>query len=156
MFGTVWCGPLKVYVSKWQLVCKFVIVERYFLLMFCFYHCLYTSSKFYLLFFALIWFYFEIAFLYEVLCIVTFHRRSPYSLVFGKKGRRKVEKCFHHGGGYGGNGPKTMSPRRPVFQGWLNYLTYSMLLTHWGKHIIPKGTLLLWTSILCCKSHKII
>ena len=42
---------LKVRVSKRQLVCKFDIVARKFLLMFCFYYCLYTLSKFYLLFF---------------------------------------------------------------------------------------------------------
>ena len=44
-------GPILGYDSKRQLVCKFDMVERNFLLMFCFYHCLYILPKFYLLVF---------------------------------------------------------------------------------------------------------
>ena len=43
--------PILGYVSKRQLVCKFYIVERSFLWIFCFYYCLYTLAKFYLSFF---------------------------------------------------------------------------------------------------------
>ena len=50
------------YVSKRKLVCKFDIVRRTFLLMFIFYHCLYTLPKYVTFIIPLIWFHPEIAF----------------------------------------------------------------------------------------------